>query len=86
MTTGALLKTFRERAGISQEKLAALLHRTQSCISKFEKNQKVLDIQTFVNWTKVTGNAEAGIAFLYGVDPASIIDSVQTVLQAVGVA
>jgi len=83
LTTGTLLKACRERAGISQEKLAGLLHRTQSCISKLEKDKKVLDISTFVNWTKFTDNMEVGIAFLYGVDPASIL---QTVLQVTGAA
>ncbi|UVI28189.1 helix-turn-helix domain-containing protein [Paenibacillus spongiae] len=83
MTAGMLLKTVREKAGISQEKLARLLHRTQSCISKIEQDKKTLDVTTFVNWTKITNASEAGIAFLYGIDPATIM---QSVLQVTGAA
>lgn len=77
------MKVFREKAGISQEKLAALLHKNQSDISKIEKDRKTVDIATFRDWTKITNHVEAGIAFLYGVDPASIL---QTVLQVSGAA
>ncbi|WP_054028612.1 helix-turn-helix domain-containing protein [Bacillus sp. FJAT-28004] len=83
MTAGTFMKICREQAGISQVKLARLLNRTQSCISKLEKDQKTWDIHTFRDWTKITNQAEAGIAFLYGVDPASIL---QTVLQISGAA
>jgi transcriptional regulator with XRE-family HTH domain len=83
MTAGTFMKICREQAGISQVKLARLLNRTQSCISKFEKDQKTLDVHTFRDWTKLTNQVEAGIAFLYGVDPASIL---QTVLQITGAA
>lgn len=83
MTAGALLKICREKAGISQEKLAALLHRNQSDISKLEKDKKTIDVNTFRDWTKITNHVDVGIAFLYGVDPASIL---QTVFQVTGVA
>jgi len=83
MTSGAFLKFCRKKAGISQEKLAALLHMNQSDVSKLEKDKKSIDIVTFRDWTKVTNQMEVGIAFLYGLDPAAIL---QTVMQITGVA
>ncbi|OMF37468.1 hypothetical protein BK133_05270 [Paenibacillus sp. FSL H8-0548] len=83
MTAGTLLKHCRKKAGISQVKLARLMNRTQSSISKLEKDQNPVDVATFRDWTKITNQMEAGIAFLYGVDPASIL---QTVLQISGAA
>lgn len=83
MTTGKLLKYIRVRAGFSQETMASLLHRTQSCISKIESGRMKVDIETFVQWTRLTNSTEVGIAFLYGVDPAQII---QMVMQVTGAA
>lgn len=83
MTAGTLLKICREKAGISQEKLAILINRNQSDVSKLERGKQTIDIATFRDWTKITNHVEAGIAFLYGVDPASIL---QTVLQVSGAA
>lgn len=83
MTAGTLLKLCREHAGLSQEKLAGILHRNQSDISKLEKDKKAIDVATFRDWTKITNHVEVGIAFLYGVDPASIL---QTIMQISGAA
>lgn len=83
MTAADLLKVCRQRAGISQDKLAAMMHRSQSDVSRFERGKQTIDIATFRDWTKITNHVEAGIAFLYGVDPAAIL---QTVLQVTGVA
>lgn len=82
MTAGMLLRVCREKAGISQEKLAGLLHRNQSDISKLEKDKKTIDVSTFRDWTKITNHVEAGIAFLYGVDPAAIIETVMQISGA----
>lgn len=79
MTAGALLKTCRERAGISQIKLAMMMNRTQSSISKLEKGHNPIDVDTFRDWTRLTNSMEVGIAFLYGLDPSVI-------LQILGVA
>ncbi|WP_138755775.1 helix-turn-helix domain-containing protein [Paenibacillus sinopodophylli] len=83
MTAGTILKHCREKAGISQVKLARLLNRTQSSISKLEKDQNPVDTDTFRDWTRITNQMEAGIAFLYGVDPAAVL---QTILQVSGAA
>jgi len=70
---GALLRACRERAGLSQEELAYLLNRSQSCISKFEMDKKIPDIYTFSQWIQITQAHEVAIAFLYGMDGISIL-------------
>ncbi|MGG1637194.1 helix-turn-helix domain-containing protein [Paenibacillus sp. NRS-1760] len=83
MTAADLLKICREKAGISQDKLAAQMHRSQSDVSRYERGKQTIDITTFRDWTKITNHVEVGIAFLYGVDPATIL---QTILQVSGAA
>ncbi|BBP90998.1 hypothetical protein BsIDN1_46160 [Bacillus safensis] len=57
---------------MSQEKLAELLSRSRSCISKFENDQKMLDVPTYVRWMEATNAKEAMIATLCGVDPLAV--------------
>lgn len=83
LDAGVILRQCRKKAKLSQEKLAELLHINQSDVSKLEKNQKSVDLMLFRDWTTVTNQVEVGIAFLYGLDPAAIL---QTVLQISGVA
>lgn len=85
MTSGAFLKFCRKKAGISQEKLAALLHMNQSDVSKLEQDKKTIDNDTFRDWTKLTNQIAEGIAFMYGgaLDPAAII---QALMQVTGAA
>ncbi|WP_308637691.1 helix-turn-helix domain-containing protein [Paenibacillus silvisoli] len=80
---GAVLHACRERAGISQEKLADMLNRSRSCISKFEREHKLPDINTFLIWLDKTNSRDVGMALMGGTDPATIL---QTVLQVVGAA
>lgn len=83
MTAGAILRHCRKKAKLSQQKLAELLHINQSDVSKLEKDRKSIDLMLFRDWTRATNQVEAGIAFLYGLDPTSIL---QTVLQISGAA
>jgi Predicted transcriptional regulators len=78
---GAVLHACRERAGLSQEKLAEMLNRSRSCISKFEKNRKLIDAETLFKWADVTNAREVVVAYLYGLDGISMI---QSVLQVTG--
>ncbi|MFX3631888.1 MAG: multiprotein-bridging factor 1 family protein [Candidatus Pristimantibacillus sp.] len=80
---GAVLHACRERAGMSQEKLAEMLHRSRSCISKFEQEHKLPDINTFLIWLDKTNARDVGFALMSGTDPATIL---QTILQISGVA
>ncbi|WP_260859219.1 helix-turn-helix domain-containing protein, partial [Bacillus pumilus] len=69
MKLGVVLRKARLQAGISQEKLAEMLSRSRSCISKIENDQKVLDVPTYVRWMEATNAKEAMIATLCGIDP-----------------
>lgn len=77
---GAVLQACRERAGLSQEELAFRLNRSQSCVSRFEKDKKVPDIATFVQWMNVTQATEVAVAFLYGLDGVSILQNIMQLL------
>lgn len=81
MKYGAVMRACREKAGMSQEKLAELLHRSRSCISKLEGNQKTWDMETVVRWAEVTNAREVVVAFLYGMDGLSMV---QNLLHLVG--
>lgn len=72
------MRACRERAGLSQEEMAARLHRTQSCISKFEQDHKVPDMPTMMQWVEATGAKEVLVAFLYGMDGLNIIQHLIT--------
>ena len=76
MDYGPLLKTMRLRAEMSQEELAEKLHRTNSCISKFESGKKIPDISTFLAWVHATGAMEVAVAVLCGMDGISIMQNV----------
>lgn len=85
---GAVLSACREKAGLSQEKLAELMNRSRSCISKFEKDHKAPDFVTVFTWLDRTNAKEiAGVlgnALISGTtDPAALL---QTLLQATGIA
>lgn len=83
MNIGAVLRTARERYGLSQEELALKLHRSRSCISKFENNKKTLDVPTFITWMNLTSAKDLMIAALAGVDPSMIMDVVDTISQLI---
>ena len=68
MDYGQILKGFREAAGYTQQELADILNRSRSCISKFESNRKLMDIETFKNWAQVTNSEIQAAAVLFGTD------------------
>ncbi len=47
------LKKARKEAGLSQEQVANLLHRTQSYISKIESGQRKIDIVQLKKFAKI---------------------------------
>ena len=73
---GAILKALRVKANLTQQQLADKLHRSRSCISKFEKEVKTIDMPTFMKWIHVTDGQVAAAAMMYGVDALSIINQV----------
>ncbi|WP_164821349.1 helix-turn-helix domain-containing protein [Paenibacillus koleovorans] len=82
MKFGAIMQACRERAGLSQEQLADKLHRTQACISKYENDHKIPDVPTLVKWAEATGAREVVVAFIYGMDGLTMI---QSLLRIAGV-
>lgn len=79
MKFGAIMQACRERAGLTQEQMADRLHRSQSCISKYEKDRKVPDMPTMMAWMEATGAKEVVIAFLYGMDGLNVMQILQTI-------
>ncbi|MGG1880163.1 helix-turn-helix transcriptional regulator [Paenibacillus cisolokensis] len=80
MKFGAIMQACRERAGLTQEQMAEMLHRTQACISKYENDHKVPDMPTMIKWVEATGAKEVLIAFLYGMDGMSILQNLMTLI------
>jgi len=83
MDLGQVLRVCRKKAGLSQEKLAELLHMSRSCISKIETGAKEATAKVMIDWVKVTQTQEVLIAYLFGIDGISII---QNILQMTGAA
>jgi len=83
MDLGQVLRVCRKKAGLSQEKLAELLHMSRSCISKIETGAKEATAKVMIDWVRVTQTQEVLIAYLFGMDGISII---QNILQMSGVA
>lgn len=70
------MKACREKAMLSQLDMAMKLKRSQSCISKFESNNKIPDVDTFIEWMEVANCKEVAIAYLYGLDGVVILNEI----------
>ncbi len=81
---GVVLRKARLQAGISQERLAEMLSRSRSCISKIENDQKVLDVPTYVRWMEATNAKEAMIATLCGIDPLAVTQQITAIMALFG--
>lgn len=77
---GAVLRACRERAGLTQEQLAEKLHRSRSCISKFESDKKTLDVMTLIRWTDVTNSKEIAYMIVSGIEPMMILQQMMTMI------
>lgn len=77
---GALLKACRQKANISQQDMAFNMNRSQSCISKFESDDKIPDAYTLMQWGQITNCPEVIVAFLYGMDGISIIQQLLPII------
>ncbi|MDR4995347.1 MULTISPECIES: helix-turn-helix domain-containing protein [Bacillus] len=84
MKLGVVLRKARLQAGISQERLAEMLSRSRSCISKIENDQKVLDVPTYVRWMEATNAKEAMIATLCGIDPLAVTQQITAIMALFG--
>ncbi|MEK4788352.1 MULTISPECIES: helix-turn-helix domain-containing protein [Bacillus] len=84
MKLGVVLRKARLQAGISQERLAEMLSRSRSCISKIENDQKMLDVPTYVRWMEATNAKEAMIATLCGIDPLAVTQQITAIMALFG--
>jgi transcriptional regulator with XRE-family HTH domain len=73
---GSIMQACRERAGLSQEEMAEKLNRSRSCISKFENDHKIPDVPTMMRWVDVTSAKEVMIAFMYGADGITMMQTI----------
>lgn len=73
---GAVIQACRKRAGLSQEKLAELMNRSKSCISKYEQNHKVMDMHTLFRFVDITKSQDALMAMASGMDVTAILQQV----------
>lgn len=74
MQYGAILKALRVKANLTQEQIAEKLNRSRSCISKYEKEVKAIDMPTFMQWIQITDGQVAAVAMMFGMDALSIIN------------
>lgn len=80
MEFGGVFRALRQRAGFSQEEMAEKLFISQSDVSKFENDKKTPDLPTFLRIAQVTNAQEVVIAFLYGMDGISMLQSLSTLI------
>ena len=76
---GKLMKATRERKGFCQEEMAIRMKRGRSCISKFEHNRKIPDVDTFKKWFLETNSADVAVAYLQGKNEDEILKSIQEI-------
>ena len=82
LNVAPLLRALREKAGLSQEELADKLNWSQSAISRLESGKKKrIELAEFMSWVHATNAPEVAIAWLYGVDGITIL---QSIIQLVG--
>lgn len=80
-----LLKQFRKKAKMTQEDIAFELNMTQSTVSKIESGKHVIDMQTFLNWIRVTNCEVHAAAMMFGADVLSqAMQLLQTVPMFIG--
>ena len=75
-----MLKIFRKNANMTQEDIAYELNVTQGTVSKLEKGNKPIDIQTFMQWVRVTNSEIHAAAMMFGTD---VISTAMTMVQAI---
>lgn len=73
MKYGAVLQAVRERAGFSQDQLAARLNVSRSCISKYENDRKEIPLSLSFLWAKETKSKEVLVSYLFGAESVALM-------------
>lgn len=84
MNLGAVLKTARERGGLTQDELALKLHTTKSCISKYENDRKEPRISILMDWMKQTNAQDLIVAAMLNIDPVAVAEGLRYMSQLIG--
>lgn len=74
-----LLKNFRKQANMTQEELADELNMTQSHVSKYESGRKIIDLETFMQWVRVTNSEIHAASTMFSTD---VLSNALQVIQA----
>ncbi|WP_332649737.1 helix-turn-helix domain-containing protein [Lysinibacillus sp. 54212] len=77
-----VLKKFREGANLTQEEMAHELNITQSHVSKYECGRKVIDLETFMSWVRVTNSEAQAALIMFGADVCAQAAQVMTLVPA----
>ena len=65
---------------MTQEQIAYELNITQSTVSKIESGRYFVDIQTFMNWVRVTNCEAQAAVMMFGAD---VLNNALTLLQMI---
>lgn len=79
-----MLKIFRKKAKLTQEEIADELNVTQSCVSKLESGRKIIDIDTFMNWVRVTNSEIHAASMMFGIDLSNTAINVMQMVPMFG--
>lgn len=77
---GNVLRVTRVIRGFSQEKIAELLGISRATVSKLENNKMELKVFDAIRWGQVTQMQEVVAAMLCGIDTATLIQNITTLL------
>ncbi|NJP37894.1 helix-turn-helix domain-containing protein [Bacillus luteus] len=81
---GDVMKIARKRAGMTQEKMAQLMHRSRSSVVKMENNQQVIDVNDFKRWMNLTNAKDMAVIAIAGLDPAMAGAVIETINRMMG--
>lgn len=70
------LKRARKSANITQEEMGIKMNMSQSLISKLENGNKVIDLETFVRWSKITNMEGQAAIIMFGTDIFTTVSQV----------
>lgn len=80
---GKVLRLARMKKGLSQEELAEQIGLSRSAVSRLENNKLELKVVDAVEWGRVTNATEMIAAVLCGIDLATIIQQVSSLMGSI---
>lgn len=76
------LKEWRTKAEITQIEMASKLNITQSHVSKYETGRKVIDLETFIRWVRLTNSEASAAVVMFGADIFTQVAQFTTLIPA----